>query len=140
MSRLQVFARSRRKRDKIPPIGAFEMERVKVCAVCHYTYLLTLIAANRTDVLQYVVQSTATEAALARYNCHALLYCIVRVEASCGVATPFLTFLPSFYYSSFHVLFFSLSSSVLSSFRAFILVSSFLCFWPRSEKVRKSDY
>jgi len=44
MSRFQVFARSRRKRDEIPPIGDFVMERVKVGAVCRYTYLLTLIA------------------------------------------------------------------------------------------------
>jgi len=50
-SRFKVVARSRRKRGKIPPIGAFVMERVKVGAVCRYTYLLTLIAGNRTDVL-----------------------------------------------------------------------------------------
>ena len=46
-------------------------------------------------------------AAVLQYNCHTLLYCIARVETSCGIATPSLTFLLSFYYSPFHVLFFS---------------------------------
>jgi hypothetical protein len=39
------------KKGQNSPIGTFVMERVKVGAVCRYTYLLTLIAGNRTDVL-----------------------------------------------------------------------------------------
>jgi len=74
------------------------VERVKVGVICRYTYLLTLIAGDRTDVLQYVVQSTATEAAVVRCNCH-ILYYNVLVETSWDGATPFLTLLSSSYYS-----------------------------------------
>jgi hypothetical protein len=103
------------------------VERVKVGAVCRYTYLLTLIAGDRTDVLQYVVQSTATEAAVIRCNCH-ILYHTVQVETSWAAATPFLSFFPSFYYSLLPRPFFSSFLFFCFFFISrFFLVYSFLC-------------